>query len=74
MGCGATTGTSGICEQVVAGCGELWRVVGELWQARINGVRVYYGILIRLRYHSFDEYMRKTGSVRHVLLDRGLEW
>ena len=37
MGCGATTGTSGNCEQVVAGCGELWRVVGELWQARING-------------------------------------
>ena len=37
MGTGATIRTSGICEQVVAGCGELWRVVGELWQARTNG-------------------------------------
>ena len=31
VGCGATTGTSGNCEQAVAG-------YGELWQARINGV------------------------------------
>ena len=29
MSCGATTGTSGICEQTVAGCGELWASYGK---------------------------------------------
>jgi hypothetical protein len=29
VSCGAITGTSGICEQTVAGCGELWASCGK---------------------------------------------